>query len=184
MKRGGRELLDLIPRACDNVNAMSENGRNPGAVYFDAVLRPHRSLTPFGFRVLMGVTALLSLAVGSFFFAIGAWPIPGFLGLDILLLYGAFRASYRAARAYETVRLTDAELDVEKVDAKGRGRNWRFEPYWVRVHMDEPPRLDSELTLTSHGRQVVLGGFLTPQERLEVAQALRGALFRQRRGAV
>ena len=58
--------------------------------------------------------------------------------------------------------------------------DWRFEPYWVRVHMDDPPRRDSLLTLASHGRRLAIGLFLTPEERLDVARALQSALRRYR----
>src|SRR3546814_3639365 len=87
----------------------------------------------------------------------GAWPAVGFLGLDVLVVYVAFRLNYRAARAYETVRLTRAELEVTQVDPRGRGRRVTFQPYWLAVDMDDPPRRDSRLTVRSHGRRLELG---------------------------
>lgn len=65
----------------------------------------------------------------------------------------------------------------------GRGevlREWTFQPYWLRVEIDEPPHHHSQLTLCSYGRRLVVGAFLTPGERLEVARALRRALRRCR----
>ncbi len=150
-----------------------------GKLYFDAILRPHRSLSRTGFVLLMSLVSGLSFVGGVFFYTQGAWPIPGFLGLDVLLIYGAFRLNYRNGRAYETLRLDERVLEVCKVDARGRARAWRFQPYWVRVIMDDPPRHGSQLVLSSHGRRLAVGGFLTPRERLEVAEALRAALRRQ-----
>jgi uncharacterized membrane protein len=46
--------------------------------------------------------------------------------------------------------------------------------------MDDPPRRDSWLTLASHGLSLRIGSFLTPAERLELAQALRAALSQYR----
>jgi uncharacterized membrane protein len=77
----------------------------PGEI-FAAVLTPHRSLNPRGFAWVMAVLAVLSTAVGSTFFLLGAWPVPGFLGLDVLAVYLAFRLSYRAGRASEEIRLS------------------------------------------------------------------------------
>lgn len=154
----------------------------PGTrVLFDAILHPHRSLGRTGFLVLMGAVVLVSAAVGLFFLAQGAWPVTGFFGIDVLLLYWAFRANYRSARLYERVRLTDEDLTVRRVAWNRPERVWTFQPYWLRVSMDDPPRHESQVTLSSHGQSVVVGSFLSPDERLEFARALEGALAAWRR---
>jgi len=148
---------------------------------FDAVLQPHRSLSPPGFVVLMVAVSLICFVAGAVFVIAGAWPVMGFFGLDVLLIYVAFRVNYGAARRYETVRLTEDTLVVERVTPSGQRQTWRFQPYWLRVSMDDPPRHDSKIVLSSHGRSLVIGAFLSPSERLEFAQALRGALDKLRR---
>lgn len=150
-------------------------------VFFDAILHPHRSLGRTGFRVLMGLFAAVSTAVSLAFTLLGAWPVVGFLGLDVLLLWWAFRANDRAARLYERVRLTEDELTVQRVAWKQPERRWSFQPYWLRVRMDDPPEHESQVTLSSHGRTLTVGSFLTPDERLEFANALRTALRAWRR---
>ncbi len=150
-------------------------------VFFRAVLHPNRSLSPRGFRLLMIAAGGLSLALGIGFFLAGAWPIVGFLGLDVLLLWLAFRMSYRSGRLYETVELTDSALTVERVEPKGRARRWSFQPAWLRVRMDDPPRHNSQIVISSHGQSLVVGSFLAPEERLDFAKALNGALDRARR---
>jgi uncharacterized membrane protein len=146
---------------------------------FDAVLYPSRSLSPAGFTVLMAAIVTASAAVGAGFVIVGAWPVTGFLGLDVLLLYLAFRWNYREARRAEFIRLDHEGLVVRRIEPSGRHLEWRFEPYWVRIAMDDPPRSDSQLTLSSHGTRLVIGAFLAPRERLEVASALRAALRAQ-----
>ena len=165
----GREERDRASRESD------------GRVFFDAVLHPHRSLTPSGFAVVMAVVAVGLFAVGLLFLLLGAWPVLGFCGLELLLLYVAFRVSFRDARAAERIRLSDAGLEISRLTPDGAvaGR-WRFPPNWLRVILDEPPRHDSPLMLSSHGRNLVIGRFLTPEERVELAQALRAALDRWR----
>ena len=79
-------------------------GREP--TLFSAILTPHRSLGGAGFLVLMLAVIIVSFASGLFFFLIGAWPVMGFLGLDVLLIYWAFRISYRTADAFEEVTVT------------------------------------------------------------------------------
>lgn len=151
-------------------------------VFFDAILHPHRSLGPVGFRVLMAAVGVVSLGVGGVFLAHGAWPVFGFFGLDAVVLYLAFRANYRAARFYERVRLAGDDLTVRRVAERRPERSWRFHPFWLRVRMDDPPRHHSQLTLSSHGQTLVVGSFLAPEERLEVARALSRALDDWRRG--
>jgi uncharacterized membrane protein len=145
---------------------------------FDAILTPHRSLSPFGFAILMGVVAAVNIGLGASFMLRGAWPIFVFCGLDLLLFYVMFRLNYRSARMYERVRLLPGELVVERHDARGRMQSWSFQPYWLKVAMDEPPQHDSRLVLRSHGRALSIGDFLTPTERLDLAKALRRALQR------
>lgn len=147
---------------------------------FDAVLVPHRSLSPWGFWLVMAGVTSISFIAGLVFLLQGAWPVFGFFGLDVALIYFAFRASYRSGNLYETVRLTPGELSIQRVLPSGQKRSWTFQPYWLRVHMDDPPAPGSQLTVTSHGKSLVIGAFLSPDERVEFAQALRDALARAR----
>lgn len=158
---------------------MAKNQAEPAGgerVVFDALLTPHRSLSPRGFLVLMAVICTISFTAGWIFLLMGAWPVVGFLGLDVLLIYVAFRINYRRARTYESLRLTPRALTVRRVSHWGEASHWRFQPTWLQVLMDDPPHHNSQLTLRSHGRSLVIGRFLTPDERLDLARALRTAL--------
>ena len=157
---------------------MSDPAREP--VLFDALLTPHRSLSPRGFTLLMALAGLVGFGFGAAFLVMGAWPIFGFCGAEWLLFYVCFRLNYRAARLRERVRLTPGLLTVERCDPRGRVQSWSFQPYWLRVEMDDPPEHESQLSLASHGRRLVIGSFLSPHERLDLAEALRGALARAR----
>jgi uncharacterized membrane protein len=149
----------------------------------DVVLYPNCSLGPAGFAVLMAAIVLLSGAIGAGFMMVGAWPVTGFLGLDVVLLYLAFRWNYRQARRAEFVRLDRDGLSVRRLEPDGRSQSWRFEPYWVRVSLEPAGRHDRRLVLRSHGQQVVIGAFLTQDERLELAHALEAALHEHRASA-
>ena len=149
-------------------------------VVFDARLTPHRSLSPLGFIVLMSLFCAISFAAGLIFFLAGAWPVIAFLGLDVLLIYLAFRINFRRAKMYETLCLTRSDLKVHRVDTRGEVKSWSFQPAWLQVLTDDPPGRDSQLTLRSHGRSLVIGRFLTPDERQDLATALRQALVESR----
>lgn len=152
------------------------------SLLFDAVLRPNRSLGPRGFLILMAFVSAVSFAAGVAFMAIGAWPVFGFFGLDVLALYVAFRLSYRAGRLYETVQLDERELRVARVEPNGRSAAWSLPAYWARVAVEGEPEGPGHVLLVSSGRSVAVGAFLAPEERESLAAAL-GEALRKARGA-
>ena len=155
----------------------SAGGEATGApVIFDAELAPNRSLGRAGFIAVMAGVIVISIGLGVFFLLQGAWPVLGFFGLDIALLYLAFRLSYRSGRLRETIRVTADEVVVRRIAPNGRTTEWRFNPYWLRIALDEPVEHHSQITLTSHGRSLVIGLFLAPEERASLVAALRSAL--------
>ncbi|MEL7542612.1 MAG: DUF2244 domain-containing protein [Pseudomonadota bacterium] len=152
---------------------------------FDAVLTANRSLGPRGFIILMGLISLVSFAAGLYFTVLGAWPVFGFFGLDVLLIYGAFKLNYRAARQHERVTLTGTELVVSETLASGRVRTARLPAYWVRVGLEELSQERTRLVLRIYGKEYPLGRHLTDDEKRSFADALSDALaaFRKSRPA-
>jgi uncharacterized membrane protein len=150
---------------------------------FSAVITPHRSLTPRAFRVLMVCLGVLSFASAVVCVSIGAWPVFGFFGLDVLLVYVAFRANFRSARAYEQVRVTPTELTVRKVSQRGGVREWTLNPLWVQLERIVHEEFGIErLFLVSHGRRLAIAAALNPKEKASFARALSNALGEARRG--
>lgn len=143
---------------------------------FEATLYPNQPSRRAGFIGLMLGMSSASLIIAIGFALVGAWPVAGFIGIDLLLLHLAFRLARTRARRREHIRIDASGLVVRRVEPDGVTREWRFEPYWVRVLMDDPPQRDSWLTLASHGLSLRIGTFLTPGERLDLARALRAAL--------
>ena len=152
-------------------------------VHFDAILHPHCSLSPRGFLIFMVALGSVSLALGVWFLAQGAWPIFGFYGLEVAIIYWALRTSYRKAERFEQVRLTDAALTVDCADRRGRRRVFSVPPHWLRVSIDDSVRNEGQVCLSSHGQAVVVGAFLSPEERRDFALALRRALDELKRPA-
>ena len=148
---------------------------------FRAVLTAHRSLPPTGFLVLMGILCLINFVVGVAFWIVGAWPIFIFCGLDVLIIYVAFKLNYRSGRRFETVDLTPQQLTVTRVEPSGQRRTYEFNPYWVRVDLNEHHDGRTELILAHHNQRLIFGRFMNDDERRAFAQALRTALVRTRR---
>jgi uncharacterized membrane protein len=149
---------------------------------FHAVLRPHRSLGPAGFLILMLALSAVSFVTGVFFVVAGAWPVLGFFGLDVALVYIAFRLNYRSGRLYETVDLTPAQLTVTRVHPSGRREQFQCNPYWARVRLAQWPDGRTLLSIAAQGREHAFGRFLTDDERHDLASALREALLAARGG--
>jgi len=154
----------------------AQHGGPDAPVIFDAVLAPNRSLGRAGFLAVMACVVVVSVGLGTYFLLQGAWPVFGFFGLDIALLYLAFRLSYRSGRLRETVCVTADEVVVRRIAPNGRTTEWRFNPYWLRVALDDPVEHHSQIVLASHGRSLVIGPFLAPEERASLVKALRDAL--------
>jgi uncharacterized membrane protein len=159
---------------------------DPNAVdraIFVARLSPHRSLSAANFKILLSVVATASVLTSLPFVLLGAWPVVGFMGLDVALLYFAFRANFNAARAYEQVRLTVLELQLAQVSAKGRTAEWRFHPSWVRLEREEHSEFGTQrLALVSRGQSVEVGAFLGPAAKAAFADEFAQALVTARRG--
>lgn len=148
---------------------------------FRAVLMPHRSLSPRGFLILMTFVGVVSFCAGMSFLAMGAWPVMGFFGLDALLIYGAFKLNYRAARRFEVVEITPDDLKLIRVHPSGHREEIALNPYWARAHLAEREDGANRLYLRSHGHHYPVGSFLTDDERRDLADALDHALADVRR---
>jgi uncharacterized membrane protein len=150
---------------------------------YSAILRPHRSLGPRGFRILMFCVCVVSTMASLPFFVMGAWPVIGFFGLDVLLLYWAFQWSYRTARAREEVTVTPIELRVRKISHWGQASEHRFNPAWVRLYREEDEEFGLlRLAIAERQKLVDVGGFLAPVERAEFARDFGSALAEAKRG--
>jgi uncharacterized membrane protein len=144
---------------------------------FSVVLRPYRSLSSRGFAILMLAIAACTFAIGLSFWLLGAWPVVGFCGLDLLLIQLAFHLSYRQARAAEEIHLTRDRLSVKKISASGIAVETGFNPYWARLEVDRHPEFGvTGVRIASHGNRLDVARFLGPRERETFATGLAAAL--------
>jgi len=159
------------------------NDQHDEALIFSALLTPHRSLSPRGFALFMAAIAIASFIAGFAFLLMGAWPVFGFFGLDVALIYWAFRVNYARARAYEEVHVSASELRVRKVSHRGALMEWTFNPLWVRLGREDFEEFGiARLYLASHGRELTIAECLGPAEKDDFGKALAAALAAARRG--
>lgn len=150
---------------------------------FRALLVPHRSLGRSGFLVLMGIIVAIWLTVGAVFLAMGAWPVFGFFGLDVLLLYFAFRMNYRAARAHEEVSVSRVSLEIVQVAPSGKKREHHFNPFWTKFRIARHDEIGiTAMTVEGRDHRVAIGSFLNPDDRESFAKAFGRALATAKAG--
>ena len=155
----------------------------PEPKLFSARLTPHRSLNRTGFVVLMGLLSAVSFVAGVAFWMMGAWPVFGFFGLDVLVIYWAFRINFRRALATEDIVVTPSELRVRRVSHRGHVVEWVLNPLWVQFEQKSHAEFGIEkLYLVSRGRRVSIGNFLGADEKASFAKALLAALQTAKRG--
>jgi uncharacterized membrane protein len=151
--------------------------------FFSATLVPHRSLPPKGFLLFMAAISVVTFMAGLMFWRLGAWPVMGFLGLDVVLIWVAFHLNYRAARTIEEVSVAVSEITVRRRLPDGREQEWRANPLFVRPMIDRHPENGVErIRLMVRGHAHDIGRFLNPVDRTSFAQALLGALSDAKRG--
>lgn len=149
-------------------------------IQFSAVLMPNRSLSPKGFLILMLLVGGVSFSVGVYFMWLGAWPVFGFFGLDVLLLYWAFKKSFSDCETCELIEITDRDLVVQRFLPKKPARQYRLNRHWVRLELaeDKARELVGALTVHSHGKVIEIASFLGPDERKDFYLVLNRALGR------
>ncbi len=149
-------------------------------IYMDAVLTPNRSLSPKAFTLVMAIIAGVSFVAGLAFVSMGAFPVIGFFGLDALIIWLAFRYSFRALKQETRVRVTAETIELIHKEPGREARQARLPTAFARVKLDFPERKPSELQL-AHGSQAwVIGRFLTPGERKSLKRALEDAIRQAR----
>ncbi|PVM73908.1 DUF2244 domain-containing protein [Caulobacter radicis] len=146
------------------------------ALYMDAVIRPNRSLSRAGMAVVLGVAVAFNLMVAVFLLVVGAPPVLPFLGLDVLALWLALRASNRALSRSERVKVTAEEIIVSREDAKGARVVWTSPTAFTRVDLDQPGEHESRVRLFMSRRRLTLARALSPDERVAFARALERAI--------
>lgn len=147
---------------------------------FTATLLPHRSLSRKAFVAVVLTIAAANIGGVAVCASLGAWPVTGFMGLGVVLLYAALRLSYRTGQLTEKIDLTERELCVTRLHPSGKAESWNFNPYWVRFEHKVRENAAGELSLSSHGRKLVFGAFLSDGEKASLAASLAAALARQK----
>ncbi len=158
--------------------AASVSKSQTASVPWSVTLTPHRSLTREGFVALMSIVAFANFTIGLMFYVIGAWPVVGFLGIDVLLIWWAFRRNFADGHRTERISLAGDELTLQRIARDGSEELTLFNRRWVKIDLeyDQDRELVGRLLLRSHGKAHEIASFLGAEERQSLATALRRAI--------
>ena len=139
-------------------------------------LWPHRSLSQRGFAILLAILGTLAVAIGVGFFLLGAWPVIGFMGLELAVLYAAFRLNYRDGKASEQLLIHKQGLDLVRISANGTQSRAHFATHWLTAEIIPQPGKRKRLTLRHHHNHHEIGAFLPPAEKQAVRDLINDRL--------
>ena len=143
-------------------------------------LWPYRSLSLRGFRILIAVLASLMSVIGLGFYLLGAWPVVGFLGLEIFIVWYAFKWNYRSGQLLETVAITAQQVNITRTDWRGRSKTICLKGVWIKAELDKKEKKMCRLYLRQHAKKLEIGAFMPPAEKPSLAVALNAAFTRLR----
>lgn len=158
---------------CDISEAASKTSNG---LLFRAVLKPERSASVQYLNTVVLIFATISVPTSVVFAMVGAWPVAGFIGLDIVLLAAFLRYHHWVGRVRETIELSRDALVIKRRDQWGRQRSWRLDPHWARVHLEDVDEHRNRLEFRLRDRVVSVGGFLSQEEKVDLAATLRQKL--------
>ena len=159
-------------------DAMFESERDEievGVIRFSKVLRPHRSSSERALKILTYFILFLFGPTMLLFLLMGAWPVFGFMGAEVIGLLFALHINHKHGSAFEAITITDREFRFSRVDHWGKRKHWTFQPQWLQVRYDQPSK---QLIAGTHGKRIVIGKFLTEDERQALCEVLKDEVKR------
>jgi uncharacterized membrane protein len=146
-------------------------------ILFEAVSAPPAGLSARGMRWLCALAAVAAAVPAVLFALLGAWPVLGFLGVEVALVLGLVALHRRQNRAkVERLMLSHGKLVIHRNDGRGGREGAELDADWTRLTLEEPPAGGAVLLASARGRSVEIGRFLAPAEKRDLAVALDAAL--------
>ena len=173
---------DDLHEAPDASGASPVTGQRPAA---RLCLWPHRSLTPEGFAIFIGITAALIFVPAIPLLGTPVlWGLLPFLAGAVWMIWTALRRNLRDRTVSEELTLWPDHVHLVHREPDGTAQEWDANPFWVTVHLHRTGGpVENYVTLKGGGREVEIGAFLAPEERVALHHELEAALARLRTAA-
>lgn len=143
-------------------------------------LTPYNALNPRGFVMVIGMTAAsLSLPLIGVLGSPALWGLLPFVGIALWGLWFGLDRNWRDRQIVETMELSRTGITLIRQNPRAQDQSWQADPHWVTLSLS--PRggpVEHYLTMTGGGREIELGAFLMPQERITLHEELSELLIR------
>jgi len=144
--------------------------------YLDIKIYRNQSLTTRGLYILMFFITIPASYIAISFYVLGAWPVLGFMGFEILLIYIAFKILFYNNKFYEHIILDSEKLNILFKKKNKIIKKIELEPTWVQVKIEKIYENEDTLIVSSHGKKIILANYLIPEERLKLAGKIKSGL--------
>ena len=140
---------------------------------------PHRSCDKKTFSIML-LTITFILIVPSFLFLniIFALSILPFSLISITILFLVSNKNFKDALLVEKLKIYPNKIILERMEPDNSIKTWHCNPYWTKANLYSNGPVESYLTLKGNGKEVELGSFLTPEERINLKKIIDETLFR------
>ncbi len=143
-------------------------------------LWPYRSLGNHGYLYLMIAFIGLVFFLSLLFYSLGAWPVAGFLGIEIGLVCLVFQINYNSGKNFEQIYITPQQTCVERVNWRGAKKRFTIVSPWISARCVKTDGYCDKLILSYHAEKLEIGAFLPPKEKSSLANALNDCFERVR----
>ena len=139
-------------------------------------LEPSKSLKPEGANLVLVILGSFGLVISASFMVFGAWPVFGFMALDVLLIYIAFQAQYRRSDRGQEITISNDKIEIKYFKRGVCVRTILLNKYWAKLEHFNPFNRQSKLMFSSHGKFSEIGEFLSLKEKQKLAADLKPLL--------
>ena len=106
----------------------------------------------------------------------GAWPVFGFMALDVLLIYIAFQAQWRRSDRGEEITISNDKIEIKYFKGGSCVKTILLNKYWTKLELFNSFNRQAKLIFSSHGKFSEIGGFLSLKEKQKLAADLEPLL--------
>ncbi len=135
------------------------------ATKFEILLKPNSSLTGVTRILFLGSIFFICSVIGIGFFLAGGIMILPFAGLEIILVYLAFKLSFNWSQQKQIIILSKDHVEV-RVDGIKEFFTWKEFRSFATFNVTKKNNEDHDLSFRSKGKEVVIGGFLNQEDKV------------------
>ena len=147
------------------------------------MLWPNRSLSPAGATVFLGLASVLLLVPLLPFLGTGMlWALAPFPLAVLALTARLFERNFEDGKLVEELEVWPELIVVERKNPGAPAQIWSARPCWTSVQLRSNGPVENYLTLRGNGREIELGAFLSPGERITLFEELQRVLARVNSG--